>query len=146
MDHFARLGFDCWCVDMEGYGRSTKDRDNNAPIAQGADDCYVAALYIQKLHGKRPFWFTEFPRAHCARRCLPNDTRRWWRDLRSMPWCGPAKARLRWNSGARSCRIQSENRRPINKAFIHSMFDRDHPDTAERHVIEAFRRCGDSTR
>ena len=31
MDHFARLGFDCWCVDMEGYGRSTKDRDNNAP-------------------------------------------------------------------------------------------------------------------
>ena len=24
------------------------------------------------------------------------------------------------------------------KAFIHSVFDRDHPDTAERHVIEAF--------
>jgi pimeloyl-ACP methyl ester carboxylesterase len=33
MDHFARLGFDCWSVDMEGYGRSTKDRDNNAPIS-----------------------------------------------------------------------------------------------------------------
>ena len=41
-------------VDMEGYGRSTKDRDNNAPIAQGADDCYAAALYIQKLRGQRP--------------------------------------------------------------------------------------------
>src|SRR5512139_1210764 len=49
MDCFARLGYDTWCVDMEGYGRSTKDRDNNAPISQGADDCYVAALYIQKL-------------------------------------------------------------------------------------------------
>ncbi|MGH7913383.1 MAG: alpha/beta hydrolase, partial [Candidatus Binataceae bacterium] len=24
MDFFARRGFDCWCVDMEGYGRSTK--------------------------------------------------------------------------------------------------------------------------
>ena len=36
MDWFAARGFDCWCVDMEGYGRSTKDRDNNAPIAQGA--------------------------------------------------------------------------------------------------------------
>jgi non-heme chloroperoxidase len=36
MDHFARRGYDCWCVDMEGYGRSTKDRDNNAPISQGA--------------------------------------------------------------------------------------------------------------
>jgi len=37
MEYFARQGYDCWCVDMEGYGRSTKDRDNNAPIAQGAD-------------------------------------------------------------------------------------------------------------
>jgi pimeloyl-ACP methyl ester carboxylesterase len=54
MDHFAQRGFDCWSVDMEGYGRSTKDRDNNAPIAQGADDCYAAALHIQKLRGKCP--------------------------------------------------------------------------------------------
>jgi hypothetical protein len=29
---------------MEGYGRSTKDRDDNAPISFGADDCYAAAL------------------------------------------------------------------------------------------------------
>src|SRR5262249_35467130 len=56
MDHFARRGYDCWSVDMEGYGLSTKDRDNNAPISQGADDCYAAALYIQKLRGKRPFF------------------------------------------------------------------------------------------
>src|SRR3954451_18053989 len=54
MDHFAKLGFDCWTVAMEGYGRSTKNRDNNAPIAMGADDCYAAALYIAKLRGKRP--------------------------------------------------------------------------------------------
>ena len=54
MDFFARQNFDCWCVDMEGYGRSTKDRDNNAPIAQGADDCFAAATYIDKLRGKRP--------------------------------------------------------------------------------------------
>src|SRR5271165_1772975 len=54
MDWFARRNFDCWCVDMEGYGRSTKDRDNNAPIAQGADDCFAAATYINTLRGKRP--------------------------------------------------------------------------------------------
>ena len=54
MDYFVRRGFDCWSVDMEGYGRSTKDRDNNAPIAQGADDCFAAASYIQKLRGKKP--------------------------------------------------------------------------------------------
>ena len=27
MDWFARRGFVCWCVDMEGYGRSDKTRD-----------------------------------------------------------------------------------------------------------------------
>src|SRR6516165_7228148 len=54
MDWFARRGFDCWCMDMEGYGRSTKHRDNNAPIAQGADDCLAAATYIQRLRGERP--------------------------------------------------------------------------------------------
>src|SRR5207244_2071023 len=43
-----------WCVDMEGYGRSTKTRDNNAPIAYGADDCFAAATYIQNLRGQRP--------------------------------------------------------------------------------------------
>src|SRR5262249_2517373 len=53
MDFFARNGFDCWSVDMEGYGRSTKDRDNNARISRGADDSYAAAQYIQKLRGKR---------------------------------------------------------------------------------------------
>src|SRR5579863_8059284 len=53
MDWFARRGYDTWCLDMEGYGRSTKDRDNSAGIAQGADDCFAAAAYIQKLRGQR---------------------------------------------------------------------------------------------
>jgi hypothetical protein len=30
-------------VDVEGYGHSTKDCDDNAPISFGADDCYAAA-------------------------------------------------------------------------------------------------------
>lgn len=55
-DQFAKLGFDCWCADMEGYGRSTKDRDN--------DDCYAAALH--KTAGKTPA-HAAFPRAHRAR-------------------------------------------------------------------------------
>src|SRR5207248_6819648 len=54
MDFFATRGYDTWCVDMEGYGRSTKTRDNNASIAQGAEDCFAAASYIEALRGKRP--------------------------------------------------------------------------------------------
>jgi pimeloyl-ACP methyl ester carboxylesterase len=33
MEFFARCGYDTWALDMEGYGRSTKTRDNNAPTA-----------------------------------------------------------------------------------------------------------------
>jgi hypothetical protein len=34
--------------------------------------------------------------------------------------------------------FKANNRRPIDKAFIHSIFDRDHPGTAEEKVIDAF--------
>jgi len=54
MEFFAHRGYDTWSVDMEGYGRSTKTRDNNAPIAYGADDCFAAATYIRKLRGNKP--------------------------------------------------------------------------------------------
>src|SRR5580765_3842487 len=42
MDWFARRGFVCWCVDMEGYGRSDKTRDIYCDIANGADDLAAA--------------------------------------------------------------------------------------------------------
>ena len=56
-----------------------------------------------------------------------------------MPWCGPAKARLRSSERRKKLpEFISKNRRPIDKAFIHSIFDRDHPGTAESKVIDAF--------
>src|SRR4030095_8799957 len=51
MDHFARLGYDTWCVDMEGYGRSDKHRDINFDIATGADDLEAATDYIARTRG-----------------------------------------------------------------------------------------------
>ena len=69
MDWFAKRGYDCWCVDMEGYGRSTKDRDNNAPISFGADDCYAAATYIRKLRGDRRLLRYLIGRAACRAIC-----------------------------------------------------------------------------
>ena len=104
MDHFARRGYDCWCVDMEGYGRSTKDRDNNAPIAQGADDCHAAATLYPEAARQTPaagLWHFIGRAARGAVCRAPS--RKWWRGWRWTPWCGPAKARRRWPSGARSC-------------------------------------------
>jgi len=48
MDWFARLGYDTWCVDCEGYGRSDKWRPVNADVSCGADDVAAAAEYIAK--------------------------------------------------------------------------------------------------
>src|SRR6266705_2549979 len=55
MDWFARRGFACWCVDMEGYGRSDKHRDISCDIANGADDLAAASDYIMQARGVRRF-------------------------------------------------------------------------------------------
>ena len=55
MDCFARLGYDTWCVDMEGYGRSDKHRDVNANLANGADDLEAATAYIMRARGVESF-------------------------------------------------------------------------------------------
>jgi pimeloyl-ACP methyl ester carboxylesterase len=139
MDHFARRGYDCWCVDMEGYGRSTKDRDNNAPISQGADDCHAAALYIQKLRGKRPLLVYGISsgalRAAMFAERHPEMVARLALD--AMVWTGEGSPTLEQRR-KKLAEFTAKNRRPIDKAFIRSVFDRDHPDTAERKVIDAF--------
>jgi pimeloyl-ACP methyl ester carboxylesterase len=139
MDFFARKNFDCWCVDMEGYGRSTKDRDNNAPIAQGADDCLAAARYIQKLRGTRPFLVYGISsgalRAALFAQRHPALVGRLALD--AMVWTGEGSPTLA-ERRKRLPEFQAKNRRPIDKAFIHSIFDRDHPGTAEERVIDAF--------
>jgi len=139
MDWFARRGFDCWCVDMEGYGRSTKDRDNNAPIPQGADDCHAAALYIRSVRGEKPLLVYGISsgalRAALFAERHPELVARLALD--AFVWTGkdsPTLAERR----KRLAEFMASNRRKIDKAFIHSIFDRDHPGSAEERVIDAF--------
>src|SRR5580698_7006389 len=139
MDFFARQNYDCWCVDMEGYGRSTKDRDNNAPIAYGADDCFAAATYIEKLRGKRPLLVYGISsgalRAALFAQRHPEMVARLALD--AMVWTGQGSPTLA-ERRKKLPEFQAKNRRPIDKAFIHSVFDRDHPGTAEDNVVDAF--------
>ena len=96
MDYFAARGYDCWCVDMEGYGRSTKDRDNNAPISYGADDCFAAAqLYREAARQEAAAGLRHFVGRAARRAVCRSAIPRWSRGSRSTPWCGPAKARRR---------------------------------------------------
>ena len=139
MDVFAARGFDTWCVDMEGYGRSTKTRDNNASIAQGADDCFAAATYIRKLRGPRPLLVYGISsgalRAALFAERHPEMVGRLALD--AMVWTGEGSPTLA-DRRKRLAEYQSKNRRPIDRAFVRSIFTRDHPGTADDAVVEAF--------
>jgi pimeloyl-ACP methyl ester carboxylesterase len=140
MEYFARQGYDCWCVDMEGYGRSTKDHDNNAPISFGADDCYAAAQYIQKTRGSnRPLLVYGISsgalRAALFAERHPELVARLALD--AHVWTGEGSPTLA-ERRKRLPEFQSKNRRPINRDFVFSIFNRDHPGTAEDSVINAF--------
>jgi pimeloyl-ACP methyl ester carboxylesterase len=139
MEFFAALGFDTWCVDMEGYGRSTKTRDNNAPIAYGADDCFAAASYIAKLRGARPLMVYGISsgalRAALFAQRHPDMVARLALD--AMVWTGEGSPTLAERS-KRLPEFRAKNRRPIDRKFVRSIFERDHPGTADDAVIEAF--------
>lgn len=139
MEWFAKRGYDCWCVDMEGYGRSTKDRDNNAPIAQGADDCFAAATYIRKLRGDRKLLVYGISsgalRAALFAERHPELVSRLALD--AMVWTGQGSPTLAERT-KKLPEFKAKNRRPIDKPFVYSIFNRDHPGTAEDRVIEAF--------
>jgi pimeloyl-ACP methyl ester carboxylesterase len=139
MEYFARQGYDCWCVDMEGYGRSTKDRDNNAPISFGADDCFAAATYIQKLRGPRPLLVYGISsgalRAGLFAERHPEMVDRLALD--AAVWTGEGSPTLA-ERRKKLPEFIAKNRRPIDRAFVHSIFNRDHPGTAEDRVIDAF--------
>jgi pimeloyl-ACP methyl ester carboxylesterase len=139
MEWFAKQGYDCWCVDMEGYGRSTKDRDNNAPISFGADDCHAAATYIRKLRGNRGLLVYGISsgalRAALFAERHPEMVDRLALD--AMVWTGEGSPTLH-ERRKKLPEFQSRNRRPIDRKFVYSIFERDHPGCADDRVIEAF--------
>jgi pimeloyl-ACP methyl ester carboxylesterase len=139
MDHFARLGYDTWCVDMEGYGRSDKGRPINADIANGADDLDAASEYIAKTRGIESLLVYGISsgalRAALFAERRPERVRRLALD--AFVWTGEGSPTLA-ERRKRLLEFQSRNRRPIDRAFVRSIFSRDHPGTADDEVVEAF--------
>ena len=139
MDYFASRGYDTWCVDMEGYGRSTKDRDHNSPISCGADDCFAAATYIAKLRGPRPLLVYGISsgalRAALFAQRHPEMVARLACD--AMVWTGEGSPTLA-DRRKKLPEFRAKHRRPIDRKFVRSIFERDHPGTADDNVIEAF--------
>ena len=139
MDWFAERGFVCWCVDMEGYGRSDKRRDIYCDIANGADDLEAATDYIAATRGAASF-LTYGISSGALRAALfaqrhPEMVARLALD--AMVWTGEGSPTLAERS-KRLPEFRAKNRRPLDRKFVRSIFERDHPGTADDAVIEAF--------
>jgi pimeloyl-ACP methyl ester carboxylesterase len=139
MDWFAQRGFVCWSVDMEGYGRSDKTRDIYCDIANGADDLAAATDYIAKKRGARSF-LTYGISSGALRAALfaqrhPERVSRLALD--AFVWTGEGAPTLEQRR-KKLPEFLASKRRPIDRKFVYSIFERDHPDTADRRTIDAF--------
>jgi pimeloyl-ACP methyl ester carboxylesterase len=139
MDWFARRGFDTWSVDMEGYGRSDKHRDINCDIANGADDLVAASSYILENRNSGPFlvYGISSGALRAAAFCERHPERVKRLALDAFVWTGKGSPTLA-ERAKRLPEFKARNRRPVDRAFVHSIFNRDHPGTAEDRTIEAF--------
>jgi pimeloyl-ACP methyl ester carboxylesterase len=139
MDWFAERGFVCWCVDMEGYGRSDKKRDIYCDIANGADDLEAATDCIAETRGARSL-LTYGISSGALRAALfaqrhPERVARLALD--AFVWTGEGAPTLEQRR-KKLPEFLASKRRPIDRKFVYSIFERDHPDTADRRTIDAF--------
>ena len=75
MDWFAERGFVCWCVDMEGYGRSDKHRDITATSPTAPTTWQRRPTTSPPRAASRASSPTASRRARCAPRCSPSAIR-----------------------------------------------------------------------
>jgi pimeloyl-ACP methyl ester carboxylesterase len=139
MDYFAERGFDTWTMDHEGYGRSDKNRGVDATIAEGADDLDAGSDYIMKLRNSGPLLMYGISsgalRAAAFAQRRPERVKRLALD--AHVWTGEGSPTLEQRRKKLPEYLKTK-RRPIDKAFVRSIFERDHPGTADDNVIEAF--------
>lgn len=140
MDVFARAGYNVWCADNEGYGRSSKHRDIICDIATGADDLDAVAEYIERTRGAGPLLVYGISsgalKAALFAQRNPGRVKRLALD--AFVWTGEGSPTLEQRRRKLPEYQAAGNRRPIDRAFVRSIFTRDHPGTADPAVVEAF--------
>jgi len=139
MEWFAARGFDTWCMDNEGYGRSDKSRPINCDIPNGADDLAAGSSYILQATGAKKLLVYGISsgalKAALFAQRHPERVARLALD--AMVWTGEGSPTLE-ERRKRLPEFRARNRRPIDRAFVRGIFNRDHPGTADEATIEAF--------
>ena len=139
MDWFAAQGFDTWTMDNEGYGRSDKHRPHNSDISCGADDLEAGTRYVMEQTGANKLLIYGISsgalKAALFAQRHPGVLAKLALD--AFVWTGEGSPTLEQRR-RKLAEFQARNRRPIDRAFVHGIFDRDHPGTADEATIEAF--------
>ncbi len=139
MDWFTRQGFDTWTMDNEGYGRSDKHRPINSDISTGADDLAAGTEYVMQATGAKQLLMYGISsgalKAALFAQRNPGVLAKLALD--AFVWTGEGSPTLEQRR-KKLPEFLAKNRRPIDRAFVHSIFNRDHPGTADEATIEAF--------
>jgi pimeloyl-ACP methyl ester carboxylesterase len=139
MEWFAAKGYDTWCMDNEGYGRSDKKRPINCDIPNGADDLDAGSKFIleKTSAGKLLVYGISSGALKAALFAQQHPERVARLALDAMVWTGEGSPTLEQRK-KRLDEFRKTNRRPIDRAFVHGIFNRDHPGTADEATINAF--------
>jgi pimeloyl-ACP methyl ester carboxylesterase len=139
MDWFAARGFDTWTMDNEGYGRSNKSRAINSDISNGADDLASGSDYIMQKTGAKSLFMYGISsgalKAALFAQRYPDRVSKLALD--AFVWTGEGSPTLAERK-KKLPEFLAKNRRPIDRAFVHSIFNRDHGDCADEATKEAF--------
>lgn len=131
MDHFARLGFDVWTMDHEGYGHSDRTK-NTSDIQSGVEDLDAAMGVVKKVTGKsKAAFFGQSSGALRAARFAnfhPENVDKLIVD--AFVWTGKDAPTLQQRAKMLPDLLKS-NVRKVDAKFYRSVFTRDHPGASE---------------
>ena len=125
----------------------TKKRDINFDISNGVDDLVAATDYITKTRGIKKFMVYGISSgalraALFAQRCPERVSRL---ALDAFVWTGEGSPTLAERK-KKLPEFLKMNRRPMDRAFMHSIFNRDHPGCAEEKSHRSVCRSGAGAR
>jgi alpha-beta hydrolase superfamily lysophospholipase len=137
MEHFAGLGFDVWTMDHEGYGRSSRTQ-SSAGILVGVEDLKAALPVVERVTGQsKVMLYGESSGAIRAAAFAVAEPARVDRLILSAYTHTGEHAAEILRRRAQVETYKASPRRPISRASIQRIFERDVPGTFEPAVAEA---------
>jgi pimeloyl-ACP methyl ester carboxylesterase len=137
MEKFAEYGFDVWTLDHEGYGRSDST-DGNSPIAEGVHDLKAGMEIVERECGQKQVAFygssSGALRAAAFAEAYPEHVSKMVLD--AFVWTGEGSPTL-IERAKKMDQWTASNMRHVDRAFFHSIFNRDKPGTSEEGVADA---------